>query len=162
MYLGRSMARSPGGAQYLEQAKMLLKQARTADELRAALALVLPLEWGMSLEETARIIGRSVCTATLMRTRLCRQLAGQYQPDNRRKSELRNRAHSSLEDEARLLALIMQEARRMKVKRISALKPLLETRLGRPIALSTFYLMLERHGWNKAVRQAYLVAGSTD
>ncbi len=54
------MARKPGGADQLETAKELLKTVKTADELRAAQAVVLPLELGLNMEQTAVAIGRSV------------------------------------------------------------------------------------------------------
>jgi len=60
------MARKAGGAEQLEAAKLLLKQAKTVQELRAAQAIALPLLLGLSIESTAVAIGRSVgitCTS---------------------------------------------------------------------------------------------------
>ena len=34
---------------------------------------------------------------------------------------------------------------------IRPLKPAIEAKLGKPLALSTFYQMLSRHGWRKVV-----------
>jgi hypothetical protein len=53
------MARKAGGADQLAAARGLLRTAKTADELRTAQAVVLPLELGLSLEQTATAIGRS-------------------------------------------------------------------------------------------------------
>ena len=52
------MARKASGTEQLEVAMERLKKARTATELRAAQALVLPLALGLSLEQTALAIGR--------------------------------------------------------------------------------------------------------
>ena len=47
------MGRKASGAEVLEQAKACLSKARTIDELKQAQAVVLPLEFGLSLEKTA-------------------------------------------------------------------------------------------------------------
>jgi len=54
------MARKASGADQLDQALLALRTAQTADELRAAQAVVLPLALGLSLRQTAQAIGRSV------------------------------------------------------------------------------------------------------
>ncbi len=50
-------ARPASGAEHIEAAKELLHAARTAAWLRQAQAVLLPLEWGLSLEQTACAIG---------------------------------------------------------------------------------------------------------
>ncbi|MDR3221374.1 MAG: winged helix-turn-helix domain-containing protein, partial [Candidatus Accumulibacter sp.] len=62
------MGRKASGAEWLEQAKVCLSKAKTIDEPRQAQAVVLPLEWGLSLEQTAQIIGVSVGWACQLRT----------------------------------------------------------------------------------------------
>ena len=54
------MARIAGGADKLQWAREVLARAQTAEQLRHAQAVVLPLEYGLSLEQTAQAIGRSV------------------------------------------------------------------------------------------------------
>ncbi len=54
------MARKAGGAKDLAWAREQVAEARSADELRHAQAILLPLELGLSLEQTAVAIGRSV------------------------------------------------------------------------------------------------------
>ena len=57
------MARVASGKEVLEQAKDLLVNARTIEtieELRQAQAVVLPLEFGLSMEQTATAIGTSI------------------------------------------------------------------------------------------------------
>ena len=63
------MVRLAGGTEQLTQAHEALRKAKTADELRAAQAVVLPLELGLSIEQTAVAIGRSVGVTCTMRTR---------------------------------------------------------------------------------------------
>ena len=55
------MARPARGADNFGWAREALAQARTVEQLRQAQAVVvLPLDYGLSLEQTARAIGRSV------------------------------------------------------------------------------------------------------
>lgn len=53
------MGRKPTGYNARERARQLLETAITADEVRTAQAVLLPLECGLSLDETARIIGKT-------------------------------------------------------------------------------------------------------
>ncbi|WP_222863491.1 hypothetical protein [Nitrosomonas communis] len=54
------MAGKSSGTDQLVSARKLLKTAKTAAELRTAQAVLLPLELSMSLEQTAKVISRSV------------------------------------------------------------------------------------------------------
>ena len=54
------MARPARGVEVLEMAQEMILRAKTIDELRQAQAVVLPLAHGLSLAQTARVIGRSV------------------------------------------------------------------------------------------------------
>jgi hypothetical protein len=62
------MARPPRGREVLEKAKELVSKARTANDLRRAQAVVLPLKFGFSLERTAAITGVSKGWASRLRT----------------------------------------------------------------------------------------------
>jgi len=142
------MARKASGADQLEAAKALLKKAKTAEELRAAQAIVLPLVLGLSMEQTSLAIGRSVGVTCTMRTRFGRTLRGEKQA-TRSKRELRNRAKASLAQEAQILDEVLRDAATGGVVIVPPLKPAIETKLGKPLALSTLYQMLSRHGWRK-------------
>ena len=142
------MARKASGAEQVERARVLLKKARTVEELRAAQAIVLPLVLGLSLEDTAVAIGRSVSATCTMRTGFGRVLGGEKKA-GRSKRELRNRAKASLEREGQILEEVLAEAATGGVVIVPPLKPLVEAKLGKPLALSTLYQMLSRHGWRK-------------
>lgn len=146
--MGGRMARLAGGKEQLKTALALLKSAKTVEELRAAQAVVLPLELGLSLKQTACVIGRSVGATSTLRTQFCRVLSGEKRPV-RDKHELRNRAKASLEQEAKVLDEVLVEAATGGVVIVPPLKPLIETKLGKSFALSTIYQMLARHGWRK-------------
>jgi hypothetical protein len=62
------MARTASGSEHIHAARRLLKTARTADELRLAQAVLLPLELGLSIKQTAQVIGRSSRATCTLRT----------------------------------------------------------------------------------------------
>jgi transposase len=144
------MARPAGGVEHVEEARQLLKTAKTAEEMRRAQAVLLPLELGLSMEQTAAAIGRSVGVTCTMRTRFAAVLEGR-RPTPRGKRDLRNRAKSSLQQEARVLDEVLAGAAEGQVLVVPHLKPLIEKRLGKSMALSSMYRMLARHGWRKLV-----------
>jgi hypothetical protein len=142
------MARTPGGIEDIDWAREQIAKARSADELRQAQAILLPLELGLSLEQTALAIGRSVSLTCKLRTRMRRERAREIEP-RKSKRELRNRAASSLVEEAQALDQVLGRASMGGVVVIPSVKPDLERALGRQIAVSTLYRMLARHGWRK-------------
>lgn len=142
------MARKAGGADQLVSARELLRTAKTADELRVAQAVLLPLELGLSLEQTAKAIGRSVGATCHLRTRYCK-VARHEREAPRPKRALRNRANTTLEHEAQILDEVLEGATRGGVVVVPPLKEKIEERLGKPVALSTVYRMLARNGWRK-------------
>ena len=66
------MARPATGNGFIEAAKAQIASAKSADALRAAQALLLPLEFGLSIEQTAIVIGLSKSQTTKIRTRFQR------------------------------------------------------------------------------------------
>ena len=103
------MARTAGGASELDWARDQVAKARSADELRQAQAILLPLELGLSLADTALAIGRSLSLTCKLRNRRRREQAKEI-PTRKRKSALRNRAVSTLEREAALIDEVLVEA----------------------------------------------------
>jgi len=96
------MARTAGGGKDLAWAREQVAKAHSADELRQAQAILLPLELGLSLEQTALAIGRSVSLTCKLRNRKRRERANEI-PVRKSKRELRNRAAATLVQEAALL-----------------------------------------------------------
>ena len=67
----------------------------------------------------------------------------------RSKRELRNRASATLAREAKILNDVLRGAADGAVLVVPRLKAKIEARLGKPLALSSVYRMLARHGWRK-------------
>lgn len=53
------MARPASGKNVLAMTKQAISKARTAEELRQAQAVILPLEYGLSMDQVADILGVS-------------------------------------------------------------------------------------------------------
>lgn len=142
------MARPFSGQDHIEAARRLRDSAQTAQQLRQALAVLLPLECGLNLEQVAQVLGRSKGATCVMRTSF---LSAQENPATTRRSkrQLRNRAKTSLQQEAQALDELLEHAAQGGVVVVPPLKPLLEKKLGKSLSLGTVYNMLHRHGWRK-------------
>ena len=141
------MARPARGAEVLEMAQEMILRAKTIDELRQAQAVVLPLAYGLSLEQTARVIGRSVVWTCRLRNRF---LAGETVGDGQRERPGgRRRENLSVDRERELLEPFLERARNGGILVVLQIKAELEVALGRSLALSSVYNLLHRHGWRK-------------
>ena len=145
------MARPATGREFIKAAKERIASAKTVEALRAAQALLLPLEFGLSLEETATVIGLSKSRTGKLRTQFQRIETGALQI--RSKKELRNHARMSLTEEVKFLARFVAEAKDPGTLSIAELKTELERYTGRPVSTSTVYQLLRRHGVTKLAQQ---------
>ena len=141
------MARPARGAEVLDMAQEMILRAETIDELRQAQAVVLPLAYGLSLEQTARAIGQSVGWTCRLRNRF---LAGETVGDGQRQRPGgRRRQNLSINRETEILTPFLERARGGGILVVPQIKAELEAALGRPMALSSVYNLLHRHGWRK-------------
>ena len=141
------MARTARGANNLEWAREVLARAQTVEQLRQAQAVVLPLDHGLSMEQTAQAIGRSVAWTCRLRNRF---LAGEIAGDGQRESRGgRRRQNMTPEQECEMLAPFLERAKNGGILVVGQVKAELEARLERTLALSSVYNLLHRHGWRK-------------
>lgn len=141
------MGRPALGADVLEMAQEMIRRANTIDELRQAQAVVLPLAYGLSLEETAEAIGQSVTWTSRLRNRF---FAGETVGDGQRpRPGGRRRENLSVEREREILAPFLARASVGGILVVPPIKAELEAALGRTMALSSVYNLLHRHGWRK-------------
>lgn len=141
------MARKAGGRKKLEMARVWLKKARTANELRQAQAVILPLEFGFSLKQTAQVLGISVGWVNQLRNRFIRE--GTVREADGPKHGGRRRENMTREEEEAFLAPFFEKASTGGILVVSEIKTALDERLGRPVALASAYNLLHRHGWRK-------------
>lgn len=141
------MARRAAGAEFVELASARIEQAKTVAELRMAQAVLLPLAFGLSIEQTAQALGVSRGWACQLRGRFAKLERGEMTPRAARGG--RRRENLSVAEEAVFLAPFLEQAKTGGVLIVSPVKQALEERLGRPVACSSVYRLLHRHNWRK-------------
>jgi transposase len=138
-----------GDDETIEIAQIAILQAKTVDELRQAQAVLLPLLYGLSLQQTAQVIGVSVGWACQLRRRFIAGrfvgAAGAPAPGGRKRQNM------SVEQEREFLAPFIEQAQIGGVLVVGQIKAALDKRLGRVVSLSSTYNLLHRHDWRKLV-----------
>ena len=140
------MARPASGKEVLEKAKETLANARTVEELRQAQAVVLPLEYGFSLDQVAAVLGISKGWACQLRRRFIH--AGGLPAESKPRGG-RHREIMSKEEEAAFLAPFFDKAIHGGILIVSEIKSALDKRMGRKTALASTYNLLHRNNWRK-------------
>lgn len=136
-----------GDQEVLVKARAAITTAQTAEQLRQAQAVVLPLDYGLSLADTAQIIGVSPGWACQLRRRFMHgQVAGAADAP---KTGGRNRQNMSIEEEREFLAPFLESAAAGGILVVGEIKAALDKRLGRTVALASAYNLLHRHNWRK-------------
>lgn len=136
-----------GDDEVLANARQVIATAQTVGQLRQAQAVVLPLAYGLSLADTAFVIGVSPGWACQLRRRFMRgSLVGT--PDAP-KAGGRKRENLSLQEEREFLAPFLEQAASGGVLVVGQVKAALDKRLGREVALASAYNLLHRHNWRK-------------
>ena len=138
------MARSFQAKDQVEAALECIKTTKNPVQLRRAQAVVLPLRYGLDLDQTAEVVGLSKAWVSRMRNKFTAV------PDEEKPTQGGRRRQSfSRERKAELLKPFLELAARGGVLVVSQIKPELEKVLGRSMALATAYNILHRNGWRK-------------
>ncbi len=142
------MSRPPSGDdEILVNAREAIAAAQTLEQLRQAQAVVLPLSYGLSLADTAQVIGVSPGWVCQLRRRFMRgQLVG---TDDAPAAGGRKRQNMSPQEEREFLAPFLEKAAAGGVLVVGQVKAALDKRLGRKVALASAYNLLHRHNWRK-------------
>jgi len=139
------MARKAKGWEVLEKAKEMMIKARTANELRICQSVIFPLECGMSTEQTAACVGRSISWTT--RNRQAFIVAAGFAEKDRPGG--RKRANMTVSEENAFLEPFFDKAKNGGILVVNDIHSALERHLGRKVALASAYNLLHRHGWRK-------------
>ncbi|MGG7056004.1 helix-turn-helix domain-containing protein [Nitrosomonas sp. ANs5] len=136
-----------GDTDVLLKARQAIASATTIEQLRQAQAVVLPLDYALSLADTARIIGVSRGWACQLRRRfMAGQVAGAADAP---KAGGRRRQNMTRQEEREFLVPFLASAAAGNILVVSEIKVALDQALGRKVALSSVYNLLHRHGWRK-------------
>ena len=143
------MPRTFRGHESVDAALSVLATASTVEQLRQAQAVVLPLRYGLNLEQTAEVIGLSPGWVSRLRN----SFIGGNVLDARGAAVRggRRRQSFTVEQEAALLLTFLEQASMGGVLVVNPIKLALEKALGRTMALSTVYNIPHRHGRRKLV-----------
>ena len=128
-------------------AKSSLSKAKTIEGLRKLQAVILPLEFGLTLEQTAQATGVSVGWVSQLRNRFIQE-DGSFDDERPRRGG-RYRQNMNREEEEIFLTPFLEKASSGGILVVSEIKEALDRRLGRKVALSSTYNLLHRHNWRK-------------
>lgn len=132
--------------------KLVAKATRTVkattnlDDFKAALAVLLPAKAGLTLNETANMLGVGTASINRMQIRLNISRTSASQKRNwggRRKSLL------TPEEEVDFLKPWAEQARDAGLIVLSPIRAALAQRVGRPVKASVVWRLLARHNWRK-------------
>ena len=141
------MARIARGEEVVDSAMQVIANAVTIEQLRQAQAVVLPLRFAMSLEQTAEVTGLSVGWVSKQRNRF---ILGKAVGDGTVAARGgRRRQNFTVQEETAVLKPFLEQAREGGILVIGQIKHDLEEALGRPMSLSSVYTLLHRHDWRK-------------
>lgn len=143
------MARLATGSEMIEMARQWLVEAKTVEELRRAQAVLFPLEFGLSMEETGRAIGLSKGWACQLRRSAIRQSEQGQQVVRVKRGQGRGRAYLSAQEEKDFLLPFVEKAERAGILVVSEIRKALHKKLGKTTSIATVYNLLHRHGWRK-------------
>ncbi len=133
--------------QAVQLAHQVVGKTRDVSELRQALAILLPAERGITLEQTADLLGVSRATVPRLQAAFrnrCRTVStAKAQWGGRRQALMTE------EQEEEFLRPWAEQAKQGRVLVLSPILAALAQRLGRPVATSVVYRFLARHGWRK-------------
>jgi Homeodomain-like domain len=145
--------RSGNAREVVRRARLLLEHAATVAQLRAAQAVLFVDDYGLSLRQTAEMMGCSVPTVGRLRRWL------KTTPPNEQALHAhwggRRRQNFSFAEERKFLNTFKNQGRDGQGIAVKSIWQAYETMLGRSVPDSTIYRLLQRHGWHNAARGAY-------
>ena len=124
-------------------------KAKEPDLLRMAQTVIVPTVLEVSDSATARIIGRSRATVVRLRKKFRELCAGQRSQE--RNWGGRRYGYMTIEQERQFLSQFLDQASDGGILVVSKIKRALETLVGRKIAKTTVYRMLDRHDWRTII-----------
>jgi hypothetical protein len=145
--------RAGNNREVVRRARLLLQRAATAAELRAAQSILFVNDYGLSLRQTADMLGCSVPTVGRLRRRLTTALPNE--PALHAHWGGRRRQNFSFAEEKRFLNTFKNQGRDGQGIAAKSIWQAYEAMLGRSVPDSTIYRLLQRHGWHSATRGAY-------
>ena len=131
----------------IQAAHEIVQEAKTAREIQTGLSVLIPRFCGVTNKKTADVLGLGVATVVRMQNEVRNQVSGEEVAKGSWGG--RRRETLSKEEEVVFLAPWVEKAASGGVLVVPPIHAALEERLGHPVARSTMYRILARHGWRK-------------
>lgn len=128
------------------QAKLTVKATRNLDDFKSALAVLLPAQAGLTLEETARMLGVGTASVNRLQARLH---VGRTFWSERRNWGGRRQSLLTPQEEIEFLKPWAEQAQNAGLLVLSPIRAALALRVGHPVKASVVWRLLARHGWRK-------------
>lgn len=125
-----------------------LKRAEGRPEFRRIQCVLIRVTLGSTAAEIAQLLGWSTATVHVIHSRWAKE--GDAIFELKAKGG-RHHQHLSQEQEGQVLAPFLEKARAGGVLQVAQIQGAFEQRVGKTVASSTIYRMLDRHGWRKVV-----------
>lgn len=137
-----------GDKETIERLAERLKNANTRAEYQRIQCVLIRATLGNSASEIAQLLGWSVATVHVIHSRFAKE--GDAIFDLRRRGG-RHHQHLSVEQEEALLAPFVEQAGAGGVLAVGEIRQAYEAMIGKTVAPSTVYRLLDRHGWRKVM-----------
>lgn len=130
----------------LQLAIEVAEKAKTIDELRSAQAVLLPGLLDIPDRISGKIIGRSRGTVVQLR----KKFSTSKEPRHRNWGGRRS-GYMTIEQERQFLSDFLEQAAHGGILVVSKIQQAFEAKVGRKVAESTIYRMLDRHDWRTII-----------
>ena len=128
------------------KATRTVKATQDLSDFKAALAVLLPAKVGLTLEETANLLGVGTASVNRMQIRLD---VRRTSATDRRNWGGRRKSLLSRQEEIDFLKPWAEQARDAGLIVLSPIRAALAQRVGHPVKASVVWRLLARHGWRK-------------
>ena len=125
-----------------------LKRAQSHSEYQRIQCVLIRATLGSSACEIAQLLGWSRATVHVIHSRWAKE--GEAIFDLRARGGRRHQ-HLTPEQEAQMLAPFVAQANAGGMLKVAEIQQAYEKQVGKSVAPSTIYRLLERHGWRKVV-----------
>jgi len=128
------------------KATRTVKATRSLDDFRSALAVLLPAKVGLTLQETANLLGVGTASVNRMQIRLH---VGRTSSSDLRNWGGRRKSLLTAQEEIDFLKPWAEQARDAGLLVLSPIRAALAQRVGHAVKASVVWRLLARHGWRK-------------
>ena len=136
-------------ATVIELAQEAVQKAKEPDLIRMAQTVIIPSIFNVPDQITGQVIGRSRATVVRLRKRFRELCAGRARLE--RNWGGRRYGYMTIEQERQFLSKFLDEASHGGILVVSEIKRAFERIVGRKVAKTTIYRMLDRHNWRTII-----------